>query len=165
MKATPRQDFPIRVVSVRREHDAEHEDLFVDMYFVTLNEEILLEVVPAVDLRTPWPPDLADVDSPASADEARRAAIWFARYAVTPNAQRAGEVDRTLATDGTVFFAAPAEFEALRAECEAIERDDARPLLSDLGDSALATFLRERFLPSGQLTEYALELLGGASKT
>ncbi len=61
-----------------------------------------------------------------------------------------------------MFFAAPAEFEALRAECEVIELDDERPLLSELGGSALSTFLRERFLPSGQLTDYALWLLGRA---
>jgi len=121
-----------------------------------------------VDRRSPWLPELPEIDCPASNDEARRTAIRLASYAVTPDAQRAGGIERMPAEldTGVVFFVEPAEFDALSAECEALEQrlsgvHDAVSV-STLGASRLAGFLRERFVPSGYLSDYELTLLGRA---
>jgi hypothetical protein len=172
MKAPNRHDVLIGVTHARREHDPAYADALADLYTVTLNHAIAIEIVPAVDRQRQWPPALPDdVDRPASPDEARRIAIRLARYAVTPDAQRAGSVERlpAEADGGVIFFVDPAEFDALVAECAALERGftgihDATPL-SALGASCLAEFLRERFLPSGQLTAYELGLLDRAAAT
>jgi hypothetical protein len=163
MKPSPRQDFPVGVTAARDEAPAALADILAGIHSVSLNHTI------SVDRRAPWPPELPeDVDTPGSADEARRTAIRLARYAVTPDAQRAGSVERLASEDGgVVFFVEPAEFDAIAAECEALEETlgpgvhDAVPV-SRLAGSRMATFLLERFVPSGYLSEYELRLLGRA---
>jgi hypothetical protein len=172
VKPSPRHDFPVGVSAARNEHAAEYARAFAGIYTVTLNHAISIELVPTVDRRPPWPPELPeDVDCPASSDEARRTAIRLARYAVTPDAQRAGGVERLPAEldAGVVFFVELAEFDALIAECEALEQrfsgpHDAVPV-STLGTSRLARLLHERVLASGQLSAYELGVLGRAPVT
>lgn len=172
MKPSPRHDFPVGITSHRYEYAEEYAAAVAGIYSVTLNHTISIELVPTIDRRPPWPPELPDnVDCPASADEARRTAIRMTSYAVTPDAQRAGEIERLPAdpaediSESIIFLVTPAEFDAMSAECEARERPsgyrDGEPV-STLGRSPLARFLLERFLTSGQLSAYELDLLGRA---
>jgi hypothetical protein len=164
MKPVPRRDFPVGITAARNEHPEEAAEVMAGIYTVLLNHTISVEIVPQVDR---WPPDAPyGIDVPVSSDEARRAALWAARYAVTPDPVRAGAVER-LSPDpdsAVVFFVEPAEFDAILAECAALEEGfagihSAKPV-SALGDSRLARFLLDRLIPSGYLSEYQRKLLG-----
>jgi hypothetical protein len=169
VKPTPRHDFPVNVWADSNEHPSPINELYRDVYTATLNHTVSIEFVPAFQ-RAPWPPELPnDVDEVASKDEARRTAVALAHYAVTPDAQRAGEFEAfdRAGSQSVIFYVSLEEFERLTNELRSLSDrfegvHDSIPI-SELGVSALQTLVLERIIPSGQLSPRDLAMLGRAS--
>lgn len=170
MKPTPRHDFPVNVWAESNEHPSPIDELYRDVYTATLNHVVSIEFVPAFQ-RAPWPPELPnDVDEVASKDAARRTAVALARYAVTPDAHRAGEFE-AFDRDGSktvIFYVSSDEFERLGNELRLLSDrftgvHDSLPI-SELGVSAFQKLVLERIIPSGQLSPPDLAMLGRASQ-
>jgi hypothetical protein len=122
--------------------------------------------------REPWPPAPADPDDAASVDEARRAAVASASYAVTPDDARAGTAEvlpRDEALDpeirpAVVFYVGSDEFEASVRDLEWMA--DRRVALGDgfrlpeLAGRAVVRLLLERVVGSEHFDPRSRRFLG-----
>lgn len=175
MKPSPEYDFPVSVWKESKEHPSPVNAMYAGIYSVRLNYSVSIEFVPAFE-RSPWPPGLSgDVDEVRSCDEARRMIVACSSYVVTPDDARSGSIetfpdpgaDMFPDTEGrpiSMFYLRVAEFDELTREIEGLcERlhgiYDSVPV-SELNGTLLARTLLDRILPSGQLSERALYMLG-----
>jgi hypothetical protein len=137
---------------------------------VYLNGAIDVLFVPAFP-REPWPPPPVDPDEAASVVQARRAAVGWSSYAVTPDEARAGPAE-VLPREGfapeirppVVFYVAPEEFGAYLGDLEWMA--DRRVAvghgfrLSEIADRAVAGFLLERVVASEHFDPGSRRFLG-----
>jgi hypothetical protein len=167
MKPRPQYDFSVEVWPDSADYPSSAGAWYADIYSVTLNRSISIAFVPEFE-RFPWPPGLpADVDDVRSCDEARRTTVALSRYVVTPDDARRASVETIPDEEDTtrsMFYVGTTEFDELVRELEALAATmkgihDSIPI-SQLNGTALARMLLDRILPSGQLTERELYMLG-----
>ncbi len=169
MKPFAQYDFPLgfraRVATIR----VHRTPLMVGILEVSLNHTVLIDFVPAFDRHAPWPPELPENSADIrTTDQARRAVIALARFAVTPDEERAGQIEVLTQGEyeGVIFYIGPDAFERLTDELRSLSdrlsgvRDGVA--VSRFGDDPLARLLN-RIVDSGYLSQYQLRLLGRSS--
>lgn len=170
MKPSPRYDFPVGVGADSTEYSGATRNAFSGIYTVTLNHIVLVTFVPSVNRQEPWPPALPeDFDSVSDSETARRSMIALARLSITPDDSRAGTIERHGSDKDarTIFYVRQDEFAVFARELEVVS--DKLPgvhdtaLISELGDQSFVRFLLDKVLPSGRLTDHALQMLGRKS--
>jgi len=112
------------------EQAQEAAPFFDGIWFLYLDERTVA-FVPAV-ARSPWPPTLPkDTDDIRSSDDARRLSL-LSRFAITPDASRAGTSETVTASDGmtsTILYCDEAEFQ--RASAQLAELSERTPGVHD----------------------------------
>ena len=170
MKVSPRADYPVGVRAMRWEVPPEIADLYDGIFEVSLNSVIGVVFVP--DLSAVAPPFddnqlPRDLDTVTTVQQARLAAILFARYAVTPNDRLSGTQQRLphpVPADsldpipgGTVFFIPSQDFATYTAELAELGRDPGT--VSTLHTSAAINFLQTTVVLSPHFSPTDLAIL------
>ncbi len=166
MKPFAEYDFPVGVSRESRNHPSPQDVAYVGILEVSLNHTVVIDFVPAFDRHAPWPPELPEDNTDIrTTDQARRAVIALARFAVTPDEERAGRIETLTQGEnqGVIFYVGSDAFERMTDELRVLSdrlsgAHDA-VAVSRLGDSALARLLN-RIVESGYLSQYQLGLLG-----
>ena len=167
MKPVPRVDFPVGVWAESAGRSPPLDLAYQGIYSVTLNHTVVVAIVPEIDRRAPWPPELPEnVDEIETPAEARRTMIALGTIVVSPDAERAGTTE-VLRTDGStcvVFHVGVEDFARLAAELESLVQrlasvhDTVR--ISSLNPGPLSRLVLERVLPSGHLSARDQAMLG-----
>ncbi|MEU1208637.1 hypothetical protein [Nocardia sp. NPDC005825] len=178
MKRYPEADFRVYVTPEWGEVDVaeEERELFHGVYSVNLNDHIDIRFVPDVsEVAPPWGIHVFGENHPIATP--MRARVWSLRtawdYCVTPNVNLAGTEEQIPLleyepcepgdpTTTTLWYVGTPEWTALENQLsDLVERTGRYHVVrfSELGQSPLARFLNERFLPSNHLTDRTLEIL------
>jgi hypothetical protein len=176
-------DLRVNVAPEEWEHEAPGSRFFEGIYVVSLNSAVDIAFVPDLsDSIPPW-----DVELPPDLDEnctsERDARLYLVRttdYSVTPNARLAGQVgiaprlphsnpppalrDSPPATEhGLVWYVSPEEWSELDTQLRDLAAHTYRQhefvRLSEISGGPLGHFRAERFLPSGRLSAFDLQIL------
>ncbi len=196
MKPVPTRDFPVTVSTDAEDEDdaihdgislleildalstdAEDEDdaiqsIYHGIYDVRLNFTVHLAFVPDLQRGNgPWPP-LRPTERQANSPRAARiTAVESSSYAVTPDAQRAGQTEViTLPrrsgdpTQKVLFYVTPEAFAQFSAELAPLAAEwsgvhSYRPV-SQLQDYTFVQWITTTLLPSPHLKPYHRQLLG-----
>jgi hypothetical protein len=177
MRAPHTADCPVELWPNAAEVPPHQAACYDGIYTVCLNNSVWVVFVPDVSADgPPWdgrqlPDDLDLVDNTT---QARVEAIMFAKYAVTPNAQLAGEVHAIGDISGLqrrrwVRYVTPAEFDQFAAELPRLYEVD---LDHDAGFTVnglreefhLVRFLANEFVEAPWLDPADASLLAGATR-
>jgi hypothetical protein len=132
VQVTPRADYPVGVRPRSWDEEGDLAALYAGVYDVALNQMVKITFVPDLGIAAPpfererLPEDLDALTTP---EQARLEAALFARYAVTPNAARAGTTERLpkppwrSRDGGIVLYVTPDEFARFAADLEALAPD------------------------------------------
>lgn len=168
-------DIPVSVWPQSREVDAEARPLYEGISGVILNRVLTVMFVPQFARRADnWPPIVPeDIDTLSTPDEARRLSAAMASYTVTPDPQRAGEVETIPAFDPelpepVIFYVGSADFAVFARELSEVAQhvsgNSSSMRLFDLGAYEFARYLLTNVLASDHFSLEDAQKLRGGSK-
>lgn len=174
MKISPKINYPVQVVAEPEEHDGPDAELYSGIFLVLLNHEVPIYFVPDVsEIAPPWNgrglPGAGEL--PTTHQQARLRVATFGRNTVTPNADRAGTVERFEVSGasgeplrGVVFYVMPGEFERYTADLaelsELMWEQFPDKTVSDLRGYVVIQFLERHVVASDGLEPYHATQLG-----
>jgi hypothetical protein len=160
MKIGNPSNYYVQVSADSWQEPPETAALYDGIFTVKLNVLVEVRFVPdATEAGPPWrretlPPDDEDFSTTA---QVRTYEIVTSSYAVTPNAELAGTVERIGTGDepGTAFYVSPQEFSGFQAELEALTdiASDSNPTIhrDEILDRGVIRFIEDKVLGSGLL--------------
>jgi hypothetical protein len=175
VKVGPSRNYLVRVLRSEWVDEPLRPELYRDIYVVTLQTLVDVVFVPdASAVAPPWDPGMlpADGDDVATVDEARVATVLWNSYVVTPNADRAGTVDRVPPMRPTEYrdqvvirYVGPAEFDRYLAELDRLTDvvgsvQQATIKVDDLRDYEVIRFIDREIAPAPWLRPGDAQMLG-----
>jgi hypothetical protein len=172
VKVGPSSNYLVRVLREEWERP-DRPELYRDVFEVTLNHAVTVMFVPDVSaVAPPWDAGRlpAGLDDLATVEEARLASVLFSSYAVTPNADLAGTVERLTSPPGDgdpalVRYVTPAEFERYLADLDRLNHvagslHQVTLRVDDLRDHEVIQFLEREVVAAPWLRAADARMLG-----
>ena len=175
MKVGPDRNYLVRVLRAEWEEETLRPELYRDIFQVTLHTIVNIAFIPDVSaVAPPWDAGLlpADLDDISTAEEARLVCALFTSYVVTPNAGRAGTVERVTspsprnrADPVIVRYVAPAEFGRYLADLDRLNHVvgsviQATVRVGDLRGYEVIQFIEREVVPAPWLRPSHARMLG-----
>lgn len=174
MKPGPHADYPIQVYPQSWEEDSLRAPHYQGVYSMVLNYIVEVAFVPDVSAAAPpWGGRQlpANVDEVSTPEQARLAAVLLAKYAVTPNDARAGDVECARwpphegpIGDGWIRYVSAVEFARYAAELdrlsEIVSSRFPDKTVSDLRDYEVVRFIEREVVAAPWLQPRDAAMLG-----